>query len=173
MDETAAIRHFQGGRGLAGLPGQLLRGPLCKVAFVEVPYRVFAIEATNGVRPLLAFDLFTGTLDAYTLDSSTEFEESPATDRNHLPVRLDAERALKSARERYQRIRFQEGFFKSGTKSASLAALADLYVPYWVGFFGRERRLSLRVLNAARCAPEGARLRHAIRSWITERQGPN
>jgi hypothetical protein len=169
IDEPGAVKFFEGG-GPMKVIGPLLRGSLRKVAFVQVPYRVFEIAGGNGKSALLAFDVFTGTLDPYTLDASTEFEESSATQRNHLPVRLDEHQALASAQERYQRIRFQEGFFKNAGTSARIGdAAADVYVPYWIAFFGSEPRVSLRVLNAVRRVEEGSRLRQAVTSWIAER----
>jgi hypothetical protein len=168
VDETAAVGFFRG-KGPLGITGRLLRGPLRKVAFLQVPYRIFTIERANGGGPVLAFDLFTGTLDPYTLDADSDLEESAASDRNHLPIRLDAQQARDSAQQRYQRIRFQEGFFKNAGTSATLGDQSlDLYVPYWVGFFGDEKRLSVRVLNAVRRSEEGSRLRHAIASWLAE-----
>jgi hypothetical protein len=140
---------------------------------LQVPYRVFRIDAASGTGPTLAFDIFTGTLDPYTLDANTEFEESPASDRNHLPIRLDPQQARDSAQQRYQRVRFQEGFFKNTGPGATLGDKSvDLHAPYWVGFFGNEARLSVRVLNAVRRSEEGSRLRHAIASWIAEPSCP-
>jgi hypothetical protein len=168
VDQAEAIRLFESSHPL-NLLARFTRGPLLRLALIQLPYRVFNVTTRKRDQHHLAFDTFAGTLDPYSLDDATEFEESRATDRNHLPMRLTEEQTRSSAEGRYQRIRFQEGFFRHSNVSVALSDEgSDFFIPYWVGFLGRRERQHLVVLDAVRRTQEGSRLRHVLETWLSE-----
>ena len=167
LDETEAMRLLTG-----RLP-RFLQPPLSRTALIEVPYRIYSFVTRSGKRQYLAFDMFSGTLDPYSLDASTEFEESRATERNHLPIGLSKEDIRQSAEVRFQRVRFQEGFFRNRDRVATLESdHLDIFVPYWLGFFGA-RTPKLVVLDAVRKTREGSRLRHVLTDWLASPVAPS
>jgi hypothetical protein len=167
LDREGAIRRLQSVHPL-NLPRRWSPRILLRAALLQIPYRVFEIGTSQGIRHL-AFDMFAGTLDPYLIDSATEFEESSGGDRNRLPRRLTDDEIRSSVESRFQRIRFQEGFFRyAGNATAFHPETVDIFVPYWVGIFGPSERPHLRVIDAVRVSEEGSRLRHALISWISD-----
>jgi hypothetical protein len=166
VEQAEAIRLLESVHPL-NILARFRRGPLLRLALIQMPYRVFRITVPKRGPQYLAFDTFSGALDPYSIEHSSEFEESAASDRNHLPSRLSAQDILESARSRYQRIRFQEGFFRHGNDLTEFSSdWVDIFVPYWVGFTGDRQQPRVVVLDAVRRSQEGSRLRHVLASWL-------
>ena len=69
-------------------------------------------------------------------------------------------------RQKVLRVIFQQGFFKVRDLQLEIALLPlELYVPYWVGFYGYATA-RCRVLNAVRRRMEGAKASALFESWL-------
>ena len=137
--EAAMLLH---GRGISGALRRVARGPLRRLAPWYVPFRAYAVNIRNGGRDdvqFFAVDAVSGALDLY------RFNELPAHDelvvvetRNCMPAALEASKTQRDVRDKVRRALYQTGFFRLRSLSidARPALLPDVYVPYWVGFFG-------------------------------------
>jgi len=165
-----AISIF-GGRDLGAMLWRLRKGGLQAVADVYVPYRFYRVHIAGrraSLTHIYAIDSVDGSLDPY------EFETVPAGQslmqvktRNCLAASLDQEQAKSLLREKTLRMIFQGGFFKVGTADLRLESLAaEIYLPYWLGFYGRNGRVDFRIIDAVRRCVEGAKAHALFESWI-------
>jgi hypothetical protein len=165
-----AISIF-GGRDLGAMLWRLRKGGLQAVADVYVPYRFYRVHIAGrraSLTHIYAIDSVDGSLDPY------EFETVPAGQslmqvktRNCLAASLDQEQAKSLLREKTLRMIFQGGFFKVGTADLRLESLgAEIYLPYWLGFYGRNGRVGFRIIDAVRRRVEGAKAHALFESWI-------
>lgn len=142
------------------------------MADVYVPFRLYRVELDTGRGPQvswLALDAVRGLLDPY------HFEAPPddsvlveLTTRNRPdPALTESESAL-LVEEKVRRVAYQAGFFRVRTlrMRADLQPL-PLHVPFWVGFYGSDGALRLRVLDAVRRCFEGGKARELFRDWLT------
>lgn len=164
------------GHGISAVLSRVARGPLRRLAPWYVPFRTYEVRIRNGGRndvQFFAVDAVSGALDLY------RFNELPARDqlvtvetRNCVPVGLDAAATDRVVTDKVRRALYQTGFFRLRSLSidAQPAQLPDVYVPYWVGFFGAGEHARVAVVDAVRRRPEGARVRELVRSWLASSQ---
>jgi hypothetical protein len=147
-------------------------GPLRSVADFYIPFRLFQIEILNGgKRDLRVFglDAVNGSLDLY------HFEQLPGErEVTYLETRNCSEALLGEAESntiviaKVQRLLFSTGFFRIRNLQITAEPVAgEICVPYWVGFRGRGVRARMAVIDAVRRRPEGAKVRHLLRAWLT------
>jgi hypothetical protein len=179
-DEAVAMFH---GAGASRLLRRIASGPLRRVAPLYVPFRAYRVNISNGRRhrragapgwdndeQFFAVDAVTGALDLY------QFAELPTRDdlvvvetRNRIAPALDDDATREKVTEKVRRALYQTGFFRLRSLhiDAHAAALPDVHVPYWVGFFaGGRDRVRLAVVDAVRRRSEGARVRDLVRGWL-------
>jgi hypothetical protein len=168
-DEAVALLR---GAGTARVLRRIANGPLRRVAPLYVPFRAYAVTIRNSHRDHVQFfavDAVTGALDLY------QFAELPSRDdlvvvetRNTVAPALGDDATREKVTEKVRRALYQTGFFRlrSPHIDAHAAALPDVHVPYWVGFFGGRDRVRLAVVDAVRRRSEGARVHDLVRGWL-------
>lgn len=176
VDRDGAVAAFA-----SGLPGgvrRLIRGPLRSVAQIYVPFRLHEVTVRRGRRVerlLIGIDAVAGALDLY------RFDESPSPNAllhvptsNHIQPLLSAAAAREIVAARMQRVMYQRvGFLAIGACRLDVQPVSDIvYVPYWLGFFGRGEAASLVVMDAVRRQIEGVKMRRLIERWIMESAVP-
>jgi hypothetical protein len=83
-------------------------------------------------------------------------------------VLLGEAEASKIVIAKVQRLLFSTGFFRVRNLQITAEPVAgEIHVPYWVGFRRRGIRARLAVIDAVRRKPEGAKVRHLLRTWLT------
>lgn len=165
-----AIDQFS--RGPLATVRRVALGPLQSVADFYIPFRLFQVEITNAGRSemrILGLDVISGSLDLYTFDQIPDASEVVTIDTRNCPeVGLDDFAAGALIVERVRRILFSRGFFRMRNPTIrALPTSQDLYVPYWVGFYGSGNQARLSVIDAVRRRFEGAKVRHLLQSWLT------
>ena len=165
-----ALRAFGSG-SLRAAYWRIRCGPLRRIADVYVPFWLYRVRyEMNGATytRLLAMDAVHGTLDLF------EFPRVPAGDalltvetRNRLSLRLSAEVAEQLLRTKVLRLLFQQGFFKlRGLQLAIERLPLDLYLPYWLAFYGAGGAARLRVMDAVRRRVEGGKASSFFEEWL-------
>lgn len=171
VTRAEAVALMAGG-GLDALLRRLARGPMRSIALIHVPFRIYRVHiATNGRQEVsfFAVDAVTGTLDPYRFDEPVEASGLVSLEtRNHVEARLEEAITRQRLVDKVRRVLFQSGFFKLRQLSiqAEPAGPPDLYVPYWVGFFGSGARARVAVVDAVRRRREGAKVRQLIERWL-------
>jgi hypothetical protein len=151
-----------------------LSGPLRAVAEIHIPYRLYKItvqdRGSEQVR-YYAVDAASGKLDPYEFQALPEAEKWIEVEtRNSHPIRLSESDTQKLALEKIRRILFSSGFFRlSHPQFTTELVISEFYLPYWAGFYGDEQNVSLKVINAVRQTTEGSKVRHLVKSWLSER----
>lgn len=175
MTRDSALRKLSpaGGRGTLG---RWLNGNLLAVAEIYIPYRLYEVTIHDRgpqASRYYAVDAATGTLDPYEFRGRLEPEDVIELEtRNFHPVLLDEARTRQLAIEGVRRSLFSKGFFRLADPVIAAHPFdAELYVPYWVGFYGREQNVNLAVLNAVRQTYEGNKVRRLVQSWLVEYPG--
>ena len=160
------------GAGLAALWRRTRLGILRSVADVYVPFALQKVALTNGRirgQQILAVDAVSGNLDPY------EFAEVPHSGKlaqvrtiNYLPSQLSAQQTRDSALAVARRQLYSRGFFRLRRDLHLQVEPLDLevFIPYWVGFFGANHHAELIVMDAVRGQIEGAKVEGLLRSWI-------
>jgi hypothetical protein len=144
-----------------------LASPVRGVADVYVPFYLCRVEIANGTRcetSQLAVDAVNGGLDPYLIGECGEFVD--VRTRNCVPVVLSSEDVECAAVEKVRRTVFDSSFFAIRDLRISASADRLVYVPYWLVMLGSERDLRLKVFDAVRCRPEGAKMRTMLREWL-------
>lgn len=151
-------------------------GPLRLVGEVYVPFRVFRLDIRNKKTEtvLLAVDALAGTLDPYTLDKNfSSTETTSAHTRNAIEPVLIQSQAAQFAINHARRIVFRRGFLHLRNLQITAACMIEnLYVPYWVGFYGADSRARLSVISALSGRAEGAKLRGLLHDWLCASSEP-
>ncbi len=147
-------------------------GPLRSVADFYIPFRIFQIEILNrNKRDLRIYgqDAVNGSLDIYNFEQLPDEREVRYLEtRNCAEPLLGEAQAEKIVIGKVQRLLFSTGFFRIRDLQITAAPVAgEIYVPYWVGFRGRGVRARMAVIDAVRRRPEGAKVRHLLRAWLT------
>ncbi len=147
-------------------------GPLRSVADFYIPFRIFQIEILNrNKRDLRIYgqDAVNGSLDIYNFEQLPDEREVRYLEtRNCAEPLLGETQAEKIVIGKVQRLLFSTGFFRIRDLQITAAPVAgEIYVPYWVGFRGRGVRARMAVIDAVRRRPEGAKVRHLLRAWLT------
>jgi hypothetical protein len=168
LDRDAAIVALA--RGVPGAVRRLARGPLRSVAQVYVPFRLHDVSLCRGRRTerlVIGVDAVAGSLDLYRFGDPAAAVAQVRTG-NHLDPLLppSAARDIVSAamtRVMYQRV----GFLASSRWRVDVQPIDEiLYVPYWLGFFGRRATASLVVVDAVRRQIEGVKMRRLLEEWL-------
>jgi hypothetical protein len=147
-----------------------LRGPLQRIAAAYVPYVLYRAGYRLHGAPrnvLFAMDAVDGSLDLFTFPSAPESSRLIHVEtRNGLSCALEPSRAEILLRDKILRAIFQQGFFKLREFELHLAPVsAPFHIPYWLGFYGRER-LRCRVMDAIRRRIEGAKATAFFEHWL-------
>ena len=175
VDRDGAIAAFTS--GLAGGVRRLIRGPLRSVAQVYLPFRLHEVTVQRGrrlERLVIGIDAVDGVLDLYWFDESPSANALVLSTPNHIQPLLPAPAARDVVVARMQRAMYQRvGFLAIGMCRLDVQTVGDVvYVPYWVGFFGRGETASLVVVDAVRRQIEGVKVRRLIERWITGAAAP-
>jgi len=65
------------------------------------------------------------------------------------------------------RVVFQQGFFKLREARLDIAReQGEVYLPYWLGFYGRNGSMRCRVMDALRRRVEGAKASAFFEQWL-------
>lgn len=165
-----ALRTFRA-PGPSSLYRKLRTGPLQRIAEAYVPFRLYRVRyAMNKekVQRIFAMDAVDGSLDLFEFRTPPqEGEMVTVQTRNCLPGSLREEQALEILRDKVLRIVFQQGFFKLRSASLELEALPqEIYLPYWLGFYGPSDALRCRVMDAVRRRVEGAKASTFFEQWL-------
>ena len=118
-----------------------------------------------------ALDSASGTLDPYefaALPESHEWTELEAP--NCHPVKVEERKTRELAIETVRRRLFARGFYRLTSPRLTAELIhPEFYLLYWVGFYGDDRNLSLKVVNAVRQTMEGSKVCHLLRAWLMEK----
>jgi hypothetical protein len=117
---------------------------------------------------LFALDAVDGSLDLFEFPRIPEQGELVSVDsRNRMAPSLPEERAEEILREKVLRIVFQQGFFKLREARLDITREpGEIYLPYWLGFYGGSGSVRCRVLDAVRRRIEGAKASAFFEQWL-------
>ena len=165
-----ALRTFTA-PGPASFLWKLRRGPLQRIAEAYIPFHLYRVRYHMGgsVRThLFALDAVDGSMDLFEFSAPpVQGETLLVTTRNHPMPRLSPFHAEQLVREKVLRLIFQQGFFKVRAVQLEIEKLPDeIYLPYWLGFYGRRENLRCRVMDAVRRRIEGARASALVEQWL-------
>lgn len=172
MDYHAALRKLSTAEGL-GAVRRWFTGDLRAIADIHIPYRLYRVmlddRRIQSVR-YCAVDAAIGTLDPY--EFATAPEESAWTEvnsRNFHPIQLSESETKKIAVEKVRRLLYSCGFFRLANPGITAELIkSEFYIPYWAGFYGGSKNMSIRVLNAVQQTIEGSKFRHLLQIWLLE-----
>jgi hypothetical protein len=149
-----------------------LSGPLRGIGEIYVPYRLYRVTVEDrSVRrdSYYAIDAASGALDPYEFVNSPVVHESEVEARNCYPIRLAENETRSLAVQKVRRLLFSRGFFRLAYPQLAAALItSELYLPYWVGFYGDEHNVSLQILNSVRETMEGSKVRRLLQTWLLE-----
>ncbi|HVO57564.1 MAG TPA: hypothetical protein VMT51_07715 [Dongiaceae bacterium] len=157
--------------GPATLYWRMRAGRLQRIAEAYLPYRVYRVRYRMGGAQhahLFALDAVEGSLDLFEFAAPpAESELVQVATRNHPRIALDEGRAERLLREKVLRVVFQQGFFKLRKSNLEVELLpGQIHLPYWLGFYGHEKSLRCRVLDAVRRRIEGAKAAALFEQWL-------
>jgi hypothetical protein len=118
-------------------------------------------------RYLLSLDALKATLDPYRTETGVQIQPEATQSANCLSPALSQaemrERVIESAR----RAIYLKGFGRiRGLKiTATRVPEQDFYVPFWLGFYGRDD-LTFAVINANTGRREGGKAAELFREWL-------
>jgi hypothetical protein len=170
VTQEEAVRAFSA-LGISALCWRMRSGPLQKIAGAYVPFRFYRVHyelgRTSHTR-LFALDAVDGSLDLF------EFPRFPAEGellsiegRNRLAPALSEAHAVDLLREKVLRIVFQQGFFKIRQLQLDIThEPCEIYLPYWLGFYGGGETARCRVMDAVRRRIEGAKASAFFEQWL-------
>lgn len=170
VTQDEALRTFRA-TGLSSLLWRMRTGPLQKIAEAYVPFRLYRVRyAMNRekVQRIFAMDAVDGSLDLFEFRTMPEDGQFMGVEtRNCLPGSLSEEKARQILRDKVLRIVFQQGFFKLRDASLEIEELSvEIYLPYWLGFYGASNSLRCRVMDAVRRRIEGAKASAFFEQWL-------
>ena len=169
LDREQAVAVFTG--GMVGRVRRMMHGPLRSVARVSIPFRsveVIISGRRRRERMVLGVDALAGILDLYRFEEEHFSPVVQTRTRNDLEPVLSSAAARDIAAARVRRMLYRRvGFFAIHHRRLDVRSIEDvLYVPYWVGFFGRGDRASLVAIDAVRRQIEGLKVRRLIETWL-------
>jgi hypothetical protein len=170
VTEKEAMRTFSA-RGISAFFWRVRSGPLRKIAAAYVPFRLYRVRYELGRTPytrLFALDAVDGSLDLFEFPRVPDDRELLSLDsRNRLAPALSEDRAAELLREKVLRIVFQQGFFKLREPRFEITREhCEIYLPYWLGFYGGGAEARCRVLDAVRRRIEGAKASAFFEHWL-------
>lgn len=165
-----AVRQFTA-RGANSWFWKLRAGSLQNIAEAYIPFRIYRVRfPVRGVQRthLFALDAVDGSLDIFEFGKPPgEAETISVSTRNHLEVRLSQTRSEELLRDKVLRLVFQQGFFKVREINLQIELLpGEIYLPYWLGFYGSPQNLRCRVLDAVRRRVEGGKASALFEHWL-------
>jgi hypothetical protein len=158
-------------RGFANGVWQMRNGPLQRIADAYVPcwiYRVrYELGSTTQTR-FFALDAVDGSLDLFEFPRLPGPQEFLSIEtRNFLRPSLTQARAEELLREKVLRVIFPQGFFKLRERGLDVVREPlELYLPYWLGFYGARGVVRCRVMDAVRRRVEGAKASALFEHWL-------
>jgi len=165
-----AIRTFTA-TGPASWYWKVRGGSLQSIADAYIPFRVYRVHfPVRGVPRMrhFAVDAVDGSLDWFEFATPpAEAETVCVSTRNHPVPSLSGTRSEELLRDKVLRLIFQQGFFKVRQIMLQTEQLpGEIYLPYWLGFYGTPENLRCRVLDAVRRRIEGARAAALFEQWL-------
>jgi hypothetical protein len=146
-------------------------GPMRRIADAYVPFwiyrvryelsgapktRFFALDAVHGALDLFEFPRVPGDVEMLAIET-----------RNRIAPRLDAASARELLRTKVLRVLFQQGFFRMRNLKLEIERMPlELYLPYWLAFYGHNGTAKCRVLDAVRRRIEGAKAASFFEEWL-------
>jgi hypothetical protein len=171
MNQEEAMRCFAPG-GLRGAITGLRKGPLLRIGKAYVPFALYRVQVRNRGREAvrwLAMDAVSGLLDLYELEGVPEQADVVELETRNRPApALDAFRSGQLLGDKVRRIVFPMGFWRLSDFRIVLDRMDELiYVPYWLGFFGRSEFARVEVIDARRGRLEGSKARAFFTAWLS------
>lgn len=170
VSQDEAVRAFRSG-SLTAAYWRLRGGPLRRIADVYVPFWVYRVRyqmnSTLNTQ-IFALDAVHGALDLFEFPHPPREDELLNVDtRNRMAPRLDPRAAEELVRTKVLRVLFSQGFFKLRTVGVEIERLPlELYMPYWLAFYGQSESAAIRVLDAVRRRIEGAKAAAFFKEWL-------
>jgi hypothetical protein len=170
VTQEEAVRTFSA-LGFSALYWRMRIGRLQKIAGAYVPFRFYRVRYDLGRTPhmrLFALDAVDGSLDLFEFPHIPEERELlPVDGRNRLAPALPEDRGVELLREKVLRIVFQQGFFKLRQLRLDITREpSEIYLPYWLGFYGGGETVRCRVMDAVRRRIEGAKASAFFEQWL-------
>jgi len=170
VTQQEAVRTFSAA-GFSALYWRLRIGPLQKIAEAYVPFWLYRVRYEMGravQSRLFALDAVDGSLDLFEFPRTPDERELlPFDSRNRLAPAMTEDRAAELLREKVLRVVFQQGFFKLRDARLYIAREpCEIYLPYWLGFYGGNGMVRCRVLDAVRRRIEGAKASAFFEQWL-------
>jgi hypothetical protein len=170
VTQEEAVRKFRSGLFSAAY-WRIRSGPLQRIADAYVPFWVYRVRYEIGrarKTRFFALDAVHGALDLF------EFPRVPADNelvtietRNQLMPRLRHDAAEEVLRMKVLRVLFQQGFFKLRALKLEIERMPlELYLPYWLAFYGSNGTAKCRVMDAVRRRIEGAKASSFFEEWL-------
>ncbi len=169
VSQNEALRKFSS-IGLGSLVRRVRVGPLRRIASVYVPFFLYRVNYQLGrvqQTRYFAIDAVEGILDLFEFPGvPQEWQLADVETRNCLRPILTEKRAEELLGDKVLRVIFQQGFFKLRESNLVCAREPiDLYLPYWLAFYGDETA-RCRVLDAVRRRIEGAKASAFFEQWL-------
>jgi hypothetical protein len=102
-----------------------------------------------------------------------EFQQIPqerdlcyVVSRNCAQVLIQQDHAAEKLVARAERLLFRRGFFRIRRLRIFARPVAEIHVPYWVGFRGRNEKVHFMVLDAVRRRIQGGKVRQMLHDWL-------
>src|ERR1700722_5623116 len=157
--------------GPASFYWKLRSGSLQGIADAYIPFRIYKVRySAGGGRHThhFALDAVDGSLDLFEFAKPPGNAETIAVSTpNHAPLALAQELSENLLRDKVLRLIFQRGFFKVRNVQLETEQLpGEMYLPYWLGFYGTSEDLRCRVMDAVRRRIEGARASALFENWL-------
>jgi hypothetical protein len=171
MNRQEAVRCFSPG-GMRGAVAALRKGPLLRIGEAYVPFALYQVRVSNRGRESvrwLAMDAVSGLLDLYELDGVPKPSDVVELETRNRPApALDEFCSGRLLEDKVRRIVFPLGFWRLSDFRITLDRMDELiYVPYWLGFFGRNEFASVEVIDARRGRLEGSKARAFFTAWLS------
>ena len=168
VTQDDALRIF---RAPSSFFWRLRTGPLRRIADAYVPFGLYRVRYTMNsgkMERIFAMDAVDGSLDLFEFRKIPQEKELVEIQtRNCPPATLDGPRAQEILRDKVLRVVFQQGFFKMRGASLEIERLhGEIYLPYWLGFYGASNVLRCRVMDAVRRRLEGAKASAFFEQWL-------
>jgi hypothetical protein len=165
-----AVQQFTAA-GLLSQIRHVVFGPLCSVAELYIPFRLFEVTVFNQGkcnRYTLGLDMVAGSLNPYGFSMlPSDHEVLCLETRNCVPSSLNDTEANELILVKVQRILFSSGFFRIRNLRIKAQAIpGELHVPYWVGFRGKSTRAHVTAMDAVRRRLEGGKVRSLLQNWL-------
>jgi|SRR5713101_2225236 len=168
MEHEAALRKLS--------PSGVRRwwiGKLRGIAEIYLPYRLYKVILQDRGRETISYyaiDAITGTLDPYEFATLPESEAwSEVETGNVHPAKLHESQTRQRLTEKIQRRMYSQGFFRlRNPRIIAELIKPEFYIPYWMGFYGDERNVSVSVIDAVRQTVEGSKARQIVKMWLLD-----